>query len=55
MQGWELGTADTHGQLRAERSGKGDGRAYTLRYTGADGAGNTATCSVAITVPHDQK
>ena len=55
IQGWELGTADTKGQLRAERSGKGNGRTYTLRYTGADGAGNTATCSVAVTVPHDQK
>lgn len=54
IQGWSTGTADTSGQLRAERSGGGTGRVYTLTYQGADQAGNTATCSVMVTVPHDQ-
>ncbi len=28
IQGWAMGTADTRGQLRAERSGKGTGRRH---------------------------
>lgn len=39
-------------QLRAERSGSGSGRAYTLTYSATDRAGNTTTESV--TVPHDR-
>jgi hypothetical protein len=54
LQGWEIGTADTTGRLRAERSGTGAGRVYTLTYTGADGAGNTSTCAVTVKVTHDQ-
>lgn len=54
IQGWTTGTADTSGMLRAERSGAGTGRVYTLTYEGADAAGNTATCSTTVTVPHDQ-
>jgi len=54
IQGWNIGTADVSGLLRAERSGLGSGRVYTLRYRGIDRAGNTGGCSVAITVPHDQ-
>jgi hypothetical protein len=42
--GFDLGTPDTHGSLRAERSGNGPGRTYTLTYHGADTAGNTSTC-----------
>jgi hypothetical protein len=28
---------------------------YTLTYTGSDAAGNTATCTATVTVPHDQR
>jgi len=39
-------------QLRAERSGGGDGRTYTLTATAADRAGNAATASGICVVPH---
>ena len=38
--------------LRAERSGRGPGRVYTLAVGRADAAGNRARTSVSITVPH---
>jgi hypothetical protein len=41
-------------QLRAERTGSGGDRIYTLTATAADAAGNTATTVGACTVPHDQ-
>lgn len=37
--------------IRAERSGSGSGRTYTLAYSATDASGNTATTSVTITVP----
>jgi hypothetical protein len=41
--------------LRAERSGKGDGRTYTVSVTAVDGAGNVSLPqTVTITVPHDK-
>jgi hypothetical protein len=40
--------------LRAERSGLGDGRVYTLTWSARDAAGNTTTRSVDVTVPHDR-
>jgi hypothetical protein len=54
-RGFTLGTPDTAGELRAARFGSGSGRVYTLTYRAADGAGNTATCSATVTVPHDQR
>jgi hypothetical protein len=54
IQGWSVGTPDTSGQLRAERSGTGNGRVYTLTYQVKDVAGNTATCTATVTVAHDQ-
>jgi len=51
IQGFTIGTADTTGQLRAERSPAGDGRVYTLMYSGRDQAGNGATCTATISVP----
>jgi CheY-specific phosphatase CheX len=54
MQGWLLGTPDTEGQLRAERSGRGPGRVYALVYEGTDFAGNAAVCTTTAVVPHDQ-
>jgi len=49
IQGWTTGTADTSGQLRAERYG--GARIYTLTYQGKDLAGNTKTCQATVTVP----
>lgn len=40
--------------LRAERSGRGDGRVYQITYTATDDAGNTFTVSATVTVPHNQ-
>lgn len=54
IQGWTLNTPDVFGQFRAERSGSGDGRVYTLTYKGTDAAGNTATTSCTVTVPKAQ-
>lgn len=42
-------------QLRAERSGKGNGRVYTITITASDTSNNTATANIDITVPHDKK
>jgi hypothetical protein len=52
-QGWMVPTPDTSGLLRATRFGSGSGRIYALDYEGKDAAGNTATCSATVTVPHD--
>ncbi|HEX5532779.1 MAG TPA: nidogen-like domain-containing protein [Actinomycetales bacterium] len=51
MQGWETGTPDTEGQLRAERSGNGKDRVYTLVYDVTDVAGNSVTCEATVSVP----
>ncbi len=40
--------------LKAERAGTGLGRIYTITYQAVDAAGNTATSSATVTVPHDQ-
>lgn len=40
--------------VRAERSGTGEGRVYTITATATDFAGNTATAVGTVTVPHDQ-
>jgi hypothetical protein len=53
IQDAEFGTADFSFLLRAERSGKGDGRAYTVTYTAADASGNEASTAGAIVVPHN--
>jgi hypothetical protein len=43
-----------HVQLRAERSGTGDGRVYTITITCKDSASNTASSTATVTVAHDQ-
>jgi hypothetical protein len=53
MRDWEVGTPDTRGLLRAERSGRGPGRTYTLMYEAWDQAGNRAACPARVYVPHD--
>ena len=42
-------------ELRAERSGRGDGRIYTITVECADASGNRAQGTVAVGVPHDQR
>lgn len=41
--------------LRAERSGKGDGRIYNLIFSVTDGSGNRAEDDTQVTVPHSNK
>lgn len=41
-------------QLRAERAGGNNGRVYAVEYQVADGAGNVATATAMVMVPHDQ-
>lgn len=55
IQGFVVGEPDTGGLLRARRSGFGPGREYTLIYEAADELGNTGSCTVVVTVPHDQR
>ena len=54
IQGFTIGTPDVTGQLRAERSGGGPGRIYSLRYQSLDPAGNIGVCTTTVVVPHDQ-
>lgn len=42
-------------KLRAERSGRGSGRVYTITVEGADEAGNTTTKSIHVVVPHSRR
>ena len=48
-----LGTGNTL-QVRAERSGLGDGRVYRITYTVDDGRGGSCTSVATVGVPHDQ-
>lgn len=41
--------------LRAERSGTGTGRVYTITVECRDASGNAATAQTRVTVPHDQR
>ena len=41
-------------KLRAERSGGGSGRVYTITYMVTDDCGNSATASATVTVPKSQ-
>lgn len=55
MLGFAAGAAANRGSLRAERSGRGPGRVYSLTYSVEDGAGNAATCQATVAVPHDRR
>ena len=48
-------TGDLAVDLRAERSGTGDGRIYTLTVTCTDACGNSSAESTTVAVPHDKK
>lgn len=49
---WEV-VGDLRVNLRAERSGKGNGRSYSVAVQCTDASGNGRTRTVAVTVPHD--
>jgi N-acetylneuraminic acid mutarotase len=53
IQGAQVGTLDFDFQLRAERDGGGQGRAYRITYTAIDGSGNQSSASSIVFVPHD--
>ena len=42
-------------RLRAERSGRGDGRIYSIKYRATDLCGNSTTATATVTVPHSKK
>ena len=54
IAGFAVGTPSLRGTLRATRAGSGSGRIYTLTYRGLDRAGNAASCTTTVLVPHDQ-
>jgi uncharacterized repeat protein (TIGR01451 family) len=51
---WEVRDAH-HVRLRAERSGRGTGRVYTITITATDSAGNSSSKQVSVRVPHGQR
>jgi len=54
IQGATFGTDCGHFQLRATRSGGGNGRTYVITYRATDAAGNATEKTAHVTVPHDQ-
>jgi len=54
IQDAAIGTTDLQFQLRAERSGTGLGRIYTVVYRTVDGSGHIDTATTQVFVPHDQ-
>jgi pimeloyl-ACP methyl ester carboxylesterase len=53
IEGADFGTDDREFFLRAERSGTGSGRIYTITYRARDAAGNTTVASATVIVPHN--
>jgi len=51
---WEI-TGDLAVNLRAERSGKGTGRVYTIYVECVDVCGNSTVATVNVSVSHDQR
>ena len=49
------GPTEDQVRLRAERSGRGDGRVYTIAYTAKDPSGASCSGTVTVTVPHDKR
>jgi hypothetical protein len=50
---WRI-TGPLSAELRADRTGKGNGRTYTLAMQCADQSGNAASRLATVLVPHDQ-
>ena len=53
IDGAGIGTDTAY--VRAERSGKKNGRVYQITFDATDNNGNTSTGSVYVVVPHDQR
>lgn len=53
IQDAAYGTPDSTVLLRAERTGNGSGRVYTLTYVATDAYGNSRTMTGLVTVPRD--
>ena len=53
IQDAELGTLDYDILLRAERTGKGNGRTYTIKYLVTDFSGNENSGTCTVNVPHN--
>jgi hypothetical protein len=49
------GIGGSTAQVRAERSGNGNGRVYTIFFTATDGRGGSCQSSVQVCVPHNNK
>jgi streptogramin lyase len=49
------GVGTTTAEVRAERSGKGDGRVYHISFTATDPGGLSCNGTVQVGVPHDKK
>jgi hypothetical protein len=49
---WQI-AGNLTANLRAERSGPGTGRIYTLTVQCTDSAGNSSSRETTVTVPHD--
>jgi len=54
IQGAATGSDDREFELRAERSGSGAGRVYTINYEAEDGSGNTTSAVDEVTVPQSK-
>lgn len=55
IQDAAFGTDDRTFKLRAERSGRGAGRIYTVTYRTRDAAGNTTGAQAVVVVPHSRR
>jgi len=55
IQGAAFGTDDRSFFLRAERSGTGTGRIYTVRYRARDVSGNVSFATAQVSVPYNQQ
>jgi hypothetical protein len=55
IQGADFGTDDREFQLRAERSGLGNGRIYTITYEVEDDSGNVTVREKTVRVPKSKK
>jgi hypothetical protein len=55
VQDAQTGTDDRWYLLRAERSGPGVGRVYTVTYSAKDSSGNETTNDAVVTVSHDDR
>src|SRR5207245_5645131 len=54
IQEADYGTPDTHFRLRAERSGEGGGRTYSIRYRAYDASGHATDAVTDVIVPHSR-